>query len=103
MPDPDILLLDEPAASLDLGARETLLHDLGKLADETRPNAIVLVTHHVEEIPAGFSNALVLRAGQVVASGRIDDVLTDAVLSRAFDLPIALARREGRTWARMVR
>ncbi len=102
MPDPELLLLDEPAASLDLGARETLLHDLTRLAGAVRPAAIVLVTHHVEEIPAGFSKAVVLRAGRVVAAGPIDDVLSDVVLSRAFDLPIAVARHDGRAWARMV-
>lgn len=101
MPDPDLLLLDEPAASLDLGARETLLRDLAGLAGAARPAAIVLVTHHVEEIPAGFSKAIVLRSGQVVAAGPIGDVLTDAVLSRAFDLPIAVRRHDGRAWARM--
>jgi iron complex transport system ATP-binding protein len=101
MPDPDLLLLDEPAASLDLGARELLLHDLARLAESARPAAIVLVTHHVEEIPAGFSRALILRAGQAVAAGPIDEVLTDAVLSRAFDLPIAVTRHDGRAWARM--
>lgn len=101
MPDPELLLLDEPAASLDLGARETLLRDLEGLAAAVRPAAIVLVTHHVEEIPAGFTMAVVLRAGRIVAAGPIDDVLTDAVLSRAFDLPIAVARHDGRAWARM--
>jgi iron complex transport system ATP-binding protein len=103
MPDPDLLLLDEPTASLDLGARETLLHDLARLCGSTRPAAIVLVTHHVEEIPTGFSKALVLRAGQVVAAGPIDEVLTDAVLSRAFDLPITVGHDGGRASARMVR
>ena len=85
MPDPELLLLDEPAASLDLGARETLLADLADLAAEAEPAAIVLVTHHVEEIPAGFSHALVLRAGAIVASGPIDEVLTSRALSQAFD------------------
>lgn len=99
MPDPDLLLLDEPAASLDLGAREALLHDLSRLASSVRPSAIVLVTHHVEEIPAGFSNGLVLRAGGIVAAGPIDDVLTDSVLSNAFDLPIAVTRHDGRAFA----
>lgn len=103
MPDPDLLLLDEPAASLDLGARETLLGDLAGLAGQGRPAAIVLVTHHVEEIPAGFSNALVLRAGQIVQAGPIERVLTDAVLSEAFDVPIVVTRRDGRAWARMAR
>jgi iron complex transport system ATP-binding protein len=101
MPDPELLLLDEPAASLDLGARETLLRDLTSLCGAARPAAIVLVTHHVEEIPSGFSNALVLRAGQAVAAGPIADVLTDEVLSRAFNLPIAVSRHDGRAWARM--
>lgn len=101
MPDPDLLLLDEPAASLDLGARETLLRDLSVLAREARPSAIVLVTHHVEEIPAGFTHALVLCAGTRVAGGPLDEVLTDDVLGRAFQLPIAVERRDGRTWARM--
>lgn len=101
MPDPDLLLLDEPAASLDLGARETLLRDLSLLASEARPAAIVLVTHHVEEIPAGFTHALVLRAGRPVASGPIADVLTDDVLTSAFAMPITVEHRDGRTWARM--
>lgn len=101
MPDPDLLLLDEPAASLDLGARETLLRDLARLGAATRPAAIVLVTHHVEELPAGFTHALVLRAGQAVASGPIETTLTDEVLSRAFDMPIVIAEREGRRWARL--
>jgi iron complex transport system ATP-binding protein len=100
MPDPDLLLLDEPAASLDLGARESLLDDLTRLAAQARPAAIVLVTHHVEEIPAGFTHALVLRSGQIVAAGPIERVLTNAVLSEAFDLPIVVERRDARTWAR---
>ena len=103
MPDPELLLLDEPSASLDLGAREALLQDLARLAAARRPSAIVLVTHHVEEIPTGFSNALVLRAGLIVAAGHLDDVLTDDVLSRGFDMPIEVARSDGRAWARMAR
>ncbi|MBI3749517.1 MAG: ATP-binding cassette domain-containing protein [Chloroflexi bacterium] len=101
MPDPELLLLDEPAASLDLGARETLLRDLARLAAEPRPSAIVLVTHHVEEIPPGFTHALVLGAGACLASGPLGHVLTDEVLSRAFQVPIAVEHRNGRTWARM--
>lgn len=102
MPDPELLLLDEPAASLDLGARETLLRDLARLGHAARPAAIVLVTHHVEEIPPGFTHALVLRAGQIVAAGPLDEALTDDALSRAFDLPIALERRDGRAWAQLL-
>jgi iron complex transport system ATP-binding protein len=101
MPDPDLLLLDEPAASLDLGARETLLRDLSSLAGDARPAAIVLVTHHVEEIPAGFSHALVLCAGSAVAAGPLPEVLTGEVLSRAFQLPIVVEHRDGRAWARL--
>lgn len=101
MPDPDLLLLDEPAASLDLGARETLLRDLARLAGSARPAAIVLVTHHVEEIPTGFSHCLVLRVGQAVAAGPIAAVLTDDVMSHGFDMPIGVTHRNGRAWARL--
>ena len=101
MPDPDLLLLDEPAASLDLGARETLVHDLAALAREPRPAAIVLVTHHAEEIPPEFTHALVLADGQAVASGPLDEVLRDDVFSRAFGMSITIERRDGRAWARM--
>lgn len=101
MPDPDLLLLDEPAASLDLGARETLLRDLTALAGRTRPAAMVLVTHHVEEIPAGFTSALALRAGQLVARGSTDQVISGEILTRTFDQPIAVDRRDGRAWAHL--
>src|SRR4029450_7799897 len=101
MPDPDLLLLDEPAASLDLGARETLIGDLAALAAHGRPEAIVLVSHHVEEIPPGFSHAPALPEGPASAAGPIEDVVRDAVLPRAFGLPIRVERRDGRAWARM--
>ena len=101
MPDPDLLLLDEPAASLDLGAREVLVGDVARLAQDQRPAAIVLVTHHVEEIPGGFSHALVLGNGQVIASGPLDEAVSSENLSLAFELPIVVERRDGRVWARM--
>lgn len=101
MPDPDLLLLDEPAASLDLGAREVLIGDVARLAAGDRPVAIILVTHHVEEIPGGFSHALVLGNGRVIASGPLDEVVSNENLSLAFELPIVVERRDGRVWARM--
>ena len=103
MPDPELLLLDEPAASLDFGARETLLRDLSTLAADSRPAAIVLVTHHVEEIPTGFSHALALCAGSPLAGGPLAEILTDEVLSEAFQLPITVEHHDGRIWARMRR
>jgi iron complex transport system ATP-binding protein len=96
MPAPDLLILDEPGASLDLGARETLVRDLAGLAAAPTPSAIVLVTHHVEEIPAGFGHALVLAGGRVVAAGAIDPTLTGTVISKAFGLPISVERTNGR-------
>jgi iron complex transport system ATP-binding protein len=101
VPDPDLLLLDEPAASLDLAARETLLADLTRLAAGARPAGIVLVSHHVEEIPRGFDRALVLRAGRVVAAGAAADVIRGDVLSEAFGMPLTVDRRDGRLTARM--
>ena len=101
MTEPDLLLLDEPAAGLDLGAREDLLARLTTLAAGPIP-AIVLVTHHLEEIPAGFDQALVLRAGRVLAAGSIATVLTSANLSLAFGLPLQVDARAGRYAARAV-
>jgi iron complex transport system ATP-binding protein len=103
MPDPEILLLDEPAASLDLAAREWLLHDLERLAGEARPRVIVLVSHHLEEIPRGFERGLVMADGRAVATGPLADVLRDDVLGTAFSLPLAVERRDGRWSARMRR
>ena len=103
MPDPDLLLLDEPGASLDLGARETLIDDLTALAASVRPAAIVLVSHHVEEIPPGFRHALVLASGTAVSAGPIETVLSDEVLTSAYGMPITVEWREGRAWARKTR
>ncbi|MBO0869313.1 MAG: ABC transporter ATP-binding protein, partial [Micromonosporaceae bacterium] len=90
MTDPELLLLDEPAAGLDLGGREDLVRRLAVLAADPDAPAMVLVTHHVEEIPPGFSHALLLRDGGVVAQGLLDATITAENLSKTFDLPLAL-------------
>jgi iron complex transport system ATP-binding protein len=100
MTDPELLLLDEPAAGLDLGGREDLVSTLSELALDPAAPATVLVSHHVEEIPPGFTHALLLRQGRAVAGGRIDRVLTDDVVSRTFGVPISLRLEDGRWSAR---
>ena len=92
MPDPELLILDEPAAGLDLAAREDLLKRLTWLADDPMAPTIVMATHHLEEIPPGATHALALRAGKVVAAGPISEVLTDAVLTQAYGIPVAVER-----------
>jgi iron complex transport system ATP-binding protein len=101
MPRPGILLLDEPAAGLDLAAREALVSRLAALAADPEAPPVVLVTHHVEEIPPGVTHALLLREGQVVTSGPIDTTLTGDNLSAAFDLTVKLERHDDRwsAWA----
>ena len=102
MTDPELLLLDEPAASLDLGAREELLQLLGGYASAPSAPGIVMVTHHVEEIPPGFSHALLLAKGSIQAAGAIDEVLTNENLSSAFGLPLEISKDNGRFHARAV-
>jgi iron complex transport system ATP-binding protein len=98
--DPGLVLLDEPTAGLDLGAREDLVTRLAALAASTSTPPTVLVTHHVEEIPAGFTHALLLREGRVVAQGRLGSVLTAGTLSTTFGLALTLDRQDGRYAAR---
>lgn len=100
MPNPELLLLDEPAAGLDLGGREALLSRLRRLAGATDSPALVMVTHHVEEIPPGFTHALLLRSGRVVAAGPITETLTASSLSRTFGFPVILTGADGRYAAR---
>ncbi|MFC0508390.1 ABC transporter ATP-binding protein [Micromonospora costi] len=100
MTDPELLLLDEPAAGLDLGGREDLVARLSELAYDPDAPAMVLVTHHVEEIPPGFTHALLLREGGVVAQGLIGETLTGDNLSKTFGLPLVVERRADRYTAR---
>ena len=101
MTDPELLLLDEPAASLDLGAREELLQLLGAYATSPESPAMIMVTHHVEEIPPGFTHALLLANGQVRAAGPIAEVITEEKLSETFGLDLVVATSEdGRFSAR---
>ena len=102
MTDPEVLLLDEPAAGLDLGAREDLVRRLSALTADPDAPALVLVTHHVEEIPPGITHALLLRAGRVVSAGKLADVITGEQLSAAFGMPMTVRYDEGRFFARAV-
>ena len=101
MPDPELLLLDEPSAGLDLGGREDLVQRLSFLARDPKAPMMVLVTHHVEEVPAGFTHAMLLRRGSVLSAGPIDDVFTSRNLSRCFGLPLEIEYRQNRwtAWA----
>jgi iron complex transport system ATP-binding protein len=100
MAQPDLLLLDEPAAGLDIAGREQLVMVLGRLAAADEPGAIVFVTHHVEEIPAGFTHVLLLAAGAVVAAGPLDAALTAATLSRCIGMDLDVEHSGGRYTAR---
>jgi iron complex transport system ATP-binding protein len=102
MADPELLLLDEPFAGLDLGARERLLVQLATLAADPASPTIVLVTHHCEEIPAGFTHAALVRRGSLIATGRTDDVLDSASVSECFDVDVAVGSTSGRWWSRAV-
>ena len=100
MTDPELLLLDEPAAGLDLGGRESLVRTLGRLAKDPATPVTVLVTHHVEEIPPGYTHAVLLREGGVVAAGPIDETLTSQNLTRTFGLPLVVEKSGERFTAR---
>ncbi|MFC5286240.1 ABC transporter ATP-binding protein [Actinokineospora guangxiensis] len=100
MTDPELLLLDEPAAGLDLGGREDLVARLTDLAADADAPTSILVTHHVEEIPPGYTHLMLMAQGGVVAQGLIDDVLTSDNLSSAFGQQLALTRADDRFFAR---
>jgi iron complex transport system ATP-binding protein len=100
MTDPELLLLDEPAAGLDLGGREDLVSTLSVLAYDADSPATVLVSHHVEEIPPGFTHVLLLRAGAIVAAGPLEPTLSADSLSATFGMPLQLEATDGRYTAR---
>jgi iron complex transport system ATP-binding protein len=103
MTDPELLLLDEPAAGLDVAGRESLVGTLSEICTDPYAPATVLVTHHVEEIPEGISHALLLKQGRIVAAGPIDEVLTSETMTQTFDLPLTVAVDHGRWTARATR
>jgi iron complex transport system ATP-binding protein len=100
MTDPELMLLDEPAAGLDLTGREQLVRSLSSIAVAEGSPAMVLVTHHVEEIPPGFTHAMLLKQGRIVSAGPIEQALTAQTLSDTFDLALSLDHRDGRYFAR---
>jgi iron complex transport system ATP-binding protein len=103
MPDPELLLLDEPAAGLDLGGREELLRRISSLATDPQAPMIILVTHHVEEVPEGFTHAMLLRKGAVLAAGPVLEAFTERNLSKCFGVPLLVERRAARWSARAAR
>jgi iron complex transport system ATP-binding protein len=103
MNEPGLVILDEPSARLDLAGREQLVGALTELVDDPAAPPLVLVTHHVDEVPIGMTHALLLRDGHVVAKGPLAKALTAGTLSECFGLDLALERRpDGRlsAWAR---
>jgi iron complex transport system ATP-binding protein len=100
MTDPELLLLDEPAAGLDLAGRESLVTTLSELAQDQYAPATVLVTHHVEEIPSGITHAMLLKEGSIVAAGPLRETLTAENLTKTFDIELTLDEADGRWTAR---
>ena len=96
MPDPELLLLDEPVASLDIGSREATIKILGGYASHPDAPAIIMVTHHLEEIPTGFTHALILKDGKISAAGPITQTLTTEKLSEAYGIPLEVVFFGGR-------
>jgi iron complex transport system ATP-binding protein len=97
---PELLLLDEPAAGLDMGARERLLASLASLARDPGTPPLVLVTHHAEEIPSGMTHAALLRGGRFLAAGPIGDVLESKAVSACFGVEVTIGHEDGRWWSR---
>ncbi|HEX4162951.1 MAG TPA: ATP-binding cassette domain-containing protein [Acidimicrobiales bacterium] len=102
MSEPELVLLDEPFAGLDLGARERLLLRLRTLASDAGSPPVVLVTHHCEEIPPGFTHAGLMRAGRLISAGPLGDVITSQHVSACFDVDVAVGSSDGRWWSRAI-
>jgi len=100
MADPELLLLDEPAAGLDVGGREDLLHRFAQFSNDPSSPASVLVTHHIEEIPIGTTHAILLKDGKIAVSGPVDSVITTEHVSAVFGLPIQVSHESSRFFAR---
>jgi len=99
MTEPGLLLLDEPSARLDLGGREQLVSALAELTTDRAAAPLVLVTHHLDEVPDGMTHVMMLRHGVVVATGPIDDTLRADTLSECFEMPLRLDRRDDGRWS----
>tara|TARA_B100001778_G_scaffold167640_1_gene137857 strand:+ start:72 stop:860 length:789 start_codon:yes stop_codon:yes gene_type:complete len=102
MSDPKILLLDEPASGLDLPGREDLMHSLSSLISDDLAPPVVMVTHHVEEIPKGFSHVLFMKEGSCMESGTIAETLSGGNLSKCFGMNLELHTFNGRWSAQAV-
>jgi iron complex transport system ATP-binding protein len=100
MADPELLLLDEPAAGLDVGGREDLLHRFAQFSNDPSAPASVLVTHHIEEIPIGTTHAILLKEGKIAVSGPVESVITTEHVSAVFGLPIQVTHESSRFFAR---
>jgi len=100
MADPELLLLDEPAAGLDVGGREDLLHRFAQFSNDPSSPVSVLVTHHIEEIPIGTTHAILLKDGRIAVSGPVDSVITTEHVSAVFGLPIQVSHESSRFFAR---
>jgi iron complex transport system ATP-binding protein len=102
MPNPELMLLDEPASGLDLGGREDLLRRFSALASDPTSPGTMMITHHIEEIPVGTTHALLLNDGETVSVGNIAEVITSENLSQAYGLPIEVLHEAGRYFARAI-
>lgn len=102
MTDPEVLILDEPTSGLDLGARELLIAALSEIMAGSKSPQVILVTHQIEEIPAGVTHCAIMSNGAITHQGPIEDVLTGVNLSEVYGMPLLAGNTDGRWWARGV-